>query len=99
MDIALLGCGCSAATEAVAEIVQYWSLPQVCIITVYPCRPVGRVGLRGIPLLALKNFRYRTLNALLFVSSPLASPPLRITAVQASLVAAIHPACSRMTSG
>ena len=69
------------------------------LITVCPCRPVGRVGLRGIPLLALENFRYHTLNALLFVSSPLASPPLRITAVQASLVAAIHPACSRMTSG
>ena len=37
MDVALLGCGCSAATEAVAEVVQYWSLPQVCIITVCPC--------------------------------------------------------------
>ena len=24
-------CGCPAATEAVAEVVQYWSLPQVCV--------------------------------------------------------------------
>ena len=36
MDVALLGCGCSAATEAVAEIIQYWSLPQVCVI-LCPC--------------------------------------------------------------
>ena len=47
MDVALLGCGCSAATEAVAEIVQYWSLPQVCInhcMSMQACRQGGFEG-------------------------------------------------------
>lgn len=38
------------------------------------------------------------LNALPFVSDPLTSVPLRITPIQASLVAAMHTACSRMNA-
>jgi len=30
VNIALLGCGCSIATKAVAEVVHYWKLSQVC---------------------------------------------------------------------
>ena len=33
VDVALLGCGCSAATEAVAEVIQYWNLPQVQLLS------------------------------------------------------------------
>ena len=28
-DFAVIGCGCSDATEAVAEIVHYWNIPLV----------------------------------------------------------------------
>ena len=30
INIALLGCGCSIATKAVAEVIHYWKLSQVC---------------------------------------------------------------------
>ena len=32
--IAVVGCGCSVATEPVAEISHYWNIPQVLLSTI-----------------------------------------------------------------
>ena len=71
-----------------------------CITCWWVSRSVGK-GVHLNPLSASKDFIHRPaiiLNFLLFVSGPLASLPLRTTAIQASLVAAMHPVCSWRTS-
>lgn len=41
MKIALIGCGCSVATEPVAEISHHWNISQVHVIlfAVHECTP------------------------------------------------------------
>ena len=45
--IAVIGCGCSVATEPVAEISHYWNIPQVLIYTRYAISTTAMLVSRG----------------------------------------------------
>ena len=63
----------------------------------------GGGGSKGFAQTLFASTRFYTqpsyIYTLPFVSGPLASLPLRITAVKTSSVAAVHPVCSLRTSG
>ena len=87
----------------IACIIDIYS-SDICV-SIYNTRPVGSWGSREIartPLFASKDFIHRPAIGIysvhLVVSVPLASLPLRITALQMSLVAAMQPICSWNTS-